>query len=88
MLTEPLRGSVFPGMTGRELAAMVGQQIHQPSDVRKLKDGQALGLGLAVGFDVLVDHAPGHSRGSVTLGWSGQSPDAVTRRISLALRTN
>ncbi len=29
MLTEPLRGSVFPGMTERELAAMVGQKIHR-----------------------------------------------------------
>ena len=34
--------------------------------MRKLKDGQALGLDLALGFDLVVDHAPGHTRGSVT----------------------
>jgi glyoxylase-like metal-dependent hydrolase (beta-lactamase superfamily II) len=67
MLTEPLRGSVFPGMTERQLAAMVGQKkFTEPSDVRELKDGQALGLGLTLGFDLVVDHAPGHTRGSVT----------------------
>ena len=34
--------------------------------MRELADGVPLGLGSALGFDLLVDHAPGHTKGSVT----------------------
>jgi glyoxylase-like metal-dependent hydrolase (beta-lactamase superfamily II) len=67
MLADPLRGSILPGMTQRRLAAMAGQiTFTEPSDVRELKDGEALGFGGALGFDLVVDHAPGHTAGSVT----------------------
>jgi hydroxyacylglutathione hydrolase len=67
MLADPLRGSVFPGMTEAQLAAIVGQKTFtEPSDVRELKDGEALGIGRALGFDLVVHHTPGHTGGSVT----------------------
>lgn len=61
MLADPLAG-VSP-----QLAAMVGDATFtEPSDVRELKDGQRLDFAGALGFDLVVNHAPGHTRGSVT----------------------
>ncbi len=61
MLADPLAG-VSP-----QLAAMVGDATFtEPSDVRELKDGQRLDFAAVLGFDLVVGHAPGHTRGSVT----------------------
>lgn len=62
MLADPLRG-VSP-----QFAAMVGPDVTfaEPDEVRELADGEALGLGGVLGFDLVVDHAPGHTKGSVT----------------------
>ena len=61
MLADPLAG-VSP-----QLAAMVGDATFtEPSDVRELKDGQRLDFAAVLGFDLVVSHAPGHTRGSVT----------------------
>jgi hydroxyacylglutathione hydrolase len=61
MLADPLRG-VSP-----QLAAMVGgEKFTEPDEVRELTDGKALGLADVLGFDLVVDHAPGHTKGSVT----------------------
>lgn len=62
MLADPLRG-VSP-----QFAAMVGPEVTfaEPDEVRELVDGEALGLGGVLGFDLVVDHAPGHTKGSVT----------------------
>jgi glyoxylase-like metal-dependent hydrolase (beta-lactamase superfamily II) len=61
MLADPLRG-VSP-----QLAAMVGdEKFTEPDEVRELVDGAALGLAGVLGFDLVVDHAPGHTKGSVT----------------------
>jgi glyoxylase-like metal-dependent hydrolase (beta-lactamase superfamily II) len=61
MLADPLRG-VSP-----QLAAMIGDAAFtEPDEVRELADGAALGLGSVLGFDLVVDHAPGHTKGSVT----------------------
>jgi glyoxylase-like metal-dependent hydrolase (beta-lactamase superfamily II) len=61
MLADPLRG-VSP-----QLAAMVGdEKFTEPGEVRELADGAALGLASVLGFDLVVDHAPGHTKGSVT----------------------
>jgi glyoxylase-like metal-dependent hydrolase (beta-lactamase superfamily II) len=61
MLADPLAG-VSP-----QLAAMVGDATFtEPADVRELKDGQRLDFAGALGFDLVVSHAPGHTRGSVT----------------------
>lgn len=54
---------------GKGLSLMAGQQIFggltftEPDDVRELSDAAVLELA---GMAVTVDHAPGHTRGSVT----------------------
>src|SRR3569833_723688 len=59
LLTVPVKG----------LAPAVGEQLlggltfSEPDDVRELGDGQTLTLA---GLDLVVDHAPGHTPGSVT----------------------
>ena len=69
MLADPLAG-VSP-----QLAAMVGGSVNaresgtvftEPDEVRELADGEPLGLAGVLGFDLVVDHAPGHTKGSVT----------------------
>jgi hydroxyacylglutathione hydrolase len=61
MLADPLKG-VSP-----QLAGMVGDATFtEPDEVRELADGGALGLAGVLGFDLVVDHAPGHTKGSVT----------------------
>src|SRR6202167_4138327 len=60
LLTDPARG----------LALRPGQQLFggitftEPDDVRDLTDGAVLDLA---GVQVVVDHAPGHTPGSVTV---------------------
>jgi hydroxyacylglutathione hydrolase len=61
LLADPLAGA------GPQLAAMVGAvTFTEPDEVRELTDGAALGLADVLGFDLVVDHAPGHTKGSVT----------------------
>jgi len=61
LLADPLAG-VSP-----QLAAMVGDaSFTEPDEVRELADGTPLGLADVLGFDLVVDHAPGHTKGSVT----------------------
>lgn len=51
-------------MLGPELRAMFGGRLEwtEPDDVRELADGVVMDLA---GLQVLVDHAPGHTEGSV-----------------------
>jgi glyoxylase-like metal-dependent hydrolase (beta-lactamase superfamily II) len=61
MLADPLAG-VSP-----QFAALVGAETFtEPDEVRELADGEPLGLAGVLGFDLVVDHAPGHTKGSVT----------------------
>ncbi len=59
LLTDPAKG----------LSLMAGQQLFggitfsEPDDVRELTDGMTIQLA---GIDLVVDHAPGHTPGSVT----------------------
>ncbi|HWM75676.1 MAG TPA: MBL fold metallo-hydrolase [Nocardioides sp.] len=63
LLADPLAGlspemkSMIPGLLG------AGHEWTEPDDVRELGDGQDLEIA-GVGF--VVDHTPGHTRGSVT----------------------
>ncbi len=60
LLTEPMAG------ISRESAAMLlggKYEFTEPDDVSELTDGQRLELA---GLDVVVDHTPGHTEGSVT----------------------
>jgi hydroxyacylglutathione hydrolase len=56
---------------GRGLSLAAGQQFFggltftEPDDVRELTDGMTLELA---GLELVVDHAPGHTPGSVTFG--------------------
>ena len=61
LLADPMAG-VSP-----QLAAFIGATTFtEPDEVRELADGGALGLAGVLGFDLVVDHAPGHTKGSVT----------------------
>ncbi len=58
LLTDPARGlSLRPG-----LELFGGLTFSEPDDVRELSDGAVLSLA---GLEITVDHAPGHTPGSV-----------------------
>jgi hydroxyacylglutathione hydrolase len=59
MLSDPARG--FPPEVGRQLLG--GLTFTEPDDVAELTDGATLALA---GLEFTVDHAPGHTPGSVT----------------------
>jgi hydroxyacylglutathione hydrolase len=59
LLSDPARG--FPLGTGQELFG--GLEFTEPDDVKELADGMTLNL---VGLEITVNHAPGHTEGSVT----------------------
>ncbi len=58
MLADPLTG------LSRETATLFGGRLEwsEPDDVKTLADGEPLHIA---GLDITVDHAPGHTRGSV-----------------------
>ncbi|HEV2635049.1 MAG TPA: MBL fold metallo-hydrolase [Actinocrinis sp.] len=43
-----------------------GLTFAEPAEVRELADGQVLDLGRELGLSFVVNHAPGHTEGSVT----------------------
>ena len=60
LLSDPMAGM------SRETAGMLlggGYEFSEPDDVAELADGQSLELA---GLGFVVDHTPGHTRGSVT----------------------
>ena len=59
LLSDPARG--FPLGASQQLFG--GLTFTEPDDVRELTDGMTLTLA---GVEFVVDHAPGHTRGSVT----------------------
>ena len=59
LLSDPARG--FPLGIGQELYG--GLKFTEPDDVKELADGMTLSL---VGLQIAVNHAPGHTQGSVT----------------------
>jgi hydroxyacylglutathione hydrolase len=59
LLSDPAKG--FPLGTGQQLFG--GLEFTEPDDVKELADGMTLSL---VGLEIVVDHAPGHTEGSVT----------------------
>ncbi len=58
LLADPMAG------VSRETAALFGGRLEwtEPDDVKMLADGEALSIA---GLEVTVDHAPGHTPGSV-----------------------
>jgi hydroxyacylglutathione hydrolase len=69
MLTDPLAG--ISAETGAMLATMTGGRLQagEPDDLRLLDDGTVLELA---GLELAVDHAPGHTRGSVMFRRAGE----------------
>ena len=59
LLSDPGRG--FPLGINQELFG--GLEFTEPDDVKELTDGMTLSL---VGLEITVNHAPGHTEGSVT----------------------
>lgn len=58
LLSDPAKG--FPLGQGQQLFG--GLEFTEPDDVKELTDGMTLDL---VGLSIAVDHAPGHTEGSV-----------------------
>jgi len=69
MLSDPLGG-----MSPESARMMLGVDVTfvEPDDVRELADGQELELA---GLRLVVDHTPGHTRGSVTFRTPYDQPD-------------
>ena len=69
MLNDPTSG--ISAQTRDALAAMTGGalSVGEPDDLRPLDDGAELELA---GLRLLVDHAPGHTRGSVMFRRAGE----------------
>lgn len=63
LLADPLAG--ISGETRAAFASMTDgtMQFHEPDEVEELRDGQTLELA---GLQFRVDHAPGHTQGSVS----------------------
>ena len=59
LLSDPAKG--FALGTGQQLFG--GLEFTEPDDVKELADGMTLSL---VGLEITVNHAPGHTEGSVT----------------------
>lgn len=59
LLSDPARG--FPPPVRQQLLG--GLTFGEPDDVREIEDGATLKLA---GMEMIVDHAPGHTPGSVT----------------------
>jgi hydroxyacylglutathione hydrolase len=69
LLSDPAQG--FPLGTGQELFG--GMTFTEPDDVKELTDGMTLNL---VGLDITVNHAPGHTAGSVAFRMPLERPPA------------
>lgn len=68
LLADPAKGM------GPQLQAMMGQLTwSEPDDVRSMDDGAVLHLA---GLEITVDHAPGHTRGSVMFRLPGEQASA------------
>jgi glyoxylase-like metal-dependent hydrolase (beta-lactamase superfamily II) len=69
MLGDPMSG--ISEQTRQALASMTGDRLpaSEPDDVRELSDGLELELA---GLRLVVDHAPGHTRGSVMFRRAGE----------------
>ena len=59
LLSDPAKG--LPLGAGQQLFG--GLEFTEPDDVKELADGMTLSL---VGLEIMVNHAPGHTEGSVT----------------------
>lgn len=71
MLSDPAKG--FPPQVAEQLLG--GLRFGEPDDVRQLADGGVVSLA---GLEFTVDHAPGHTPGSVTFRLPGDPGEPQT----------
>ncbi len=71
LLTDPAAGL---GADSAAMLAQLGTTFAEPDDVRDLADGEALTLA---GVTFAVDHAPGHTEGSVVFRTPYDGPEDV-----------
>jgi hydroxyacylglutathione hydrolase len=84
LLSDPAKG--FPLGMGQELYG--GLTFTEPDEVRELADGSTLDLA---GLSIVVDHAPGHTQGSVTFrlpGTESAEPGAVNEPMAPTARSS
>jgi hydroxyacylglutathione hydrolase len=67
LLSDPAKG--MPLGAGQQLFG--GLEFTEPDDVKELADGMTLNL---VGLEITVNHAPGHTEGSVTFRMPLEGP--------------
>ncbi len=67
LLSDPAKG--LPLGAGQQLFG--GLEFTEPDDVKELSDGMTLSL---VGLEIAVNHAPGHTEGSVTFRLPTSTP--------------
>ncbi len=77
LLSDPAKG--FPLGAGQQLFG--GLEFTEPDDVKELADGMTLSL---VGFEIVVNHAPGHTGGSVTFRLPLDSPITAQGKSKIA----
>ncbi len=77
LLSDPAKG--FPLGAGQQLFG--GLEFTEPDDVKELADGMTLSL---VGLEIVVNHAPGHTGGSVTFRLPLDSPIAAQGKSKIA----
>ncbi len=79
LLADPMKGM------GRESEQMFGGRLQwqEPDDVELLSDGGVMSIA---GLDITIDHAPGHTPGSVMFRLPG-APDAVSGLESTPTQT-
>jgi hydroxyacylglutathione hydrolase len=70
LLSDPAKG--FPLGAGQQLFG--GLEFTEPDDVKELTDGMTLRLA---GLEMVVNHAPGHTEGSVTFRLPAESETAA-----------
>jgi glyoxylase-like metal-dependent hydrolase (beta-lactamase superfamily II) len=72
LLSDPAKG------LSRDMTAVFGGRLEltEPDDVAPLVDGAVLPL---VGLEITVDHAPGHTKGSVLFRLSGEDSVSASR---------
>jgi hydroxyacylglutathione hydrolase len=70
MLADPAKG------LSADLTQMFGGRLQytEPEDVAELTDGEALTVA---GLEITVDHAPGHTGGSVLFRMPGDGPEEI-----------
>lgn len=76
LLSDPGRG--FPLGINSELFG--GLEFTEPDDVKELTDGMTLSL---VGLEIVVNHAPGHTEGSVTFRVPLEEPNTAAAKSKI-----